>query len=385
MQNHICPYLGTQEDPQTRFEYPANGNRCYKARPVRGINLAHQREVCLQAGHVACPVYNRSRPGRLPPDIAAPRARPLSTGGRLVLFALAAAVFALGIAFTGGLTNALSMLGVGPAAIPVTGQYAVTPTPFRAVATYTVPISPMGGLLFEFTQSPNPTFEACPQPGGWTVYVVKPTDSLLRLSMIYDLSVEELQAANCMGSRTTIRPGDRLYVPVLPTTTQLPTATPTRVVIVQPPVPVAPTEEPEPDPPDPTEPPPPTETAVPVVQPPTESDSPAAARPTDKPTKEPKPTKEAKPTKAPKPTDENRPPKPDPPKDRQPPDADEPPGEPGPPSEKGPPDNAGPPSGSGPPDDKGPPDNLGPPDRDNGNSSDRGSNPGRGRPPDRRD
>jgi len=342
MKNRICPHLGVQEDPQTAFVYPAEGNTCFKAHPAGRVSLEHQKLYCLRSGHTECPVFARQSAGPLPAAIAAPAAATLPFNWRVVWMALGVVLFLVGFAFMGGWDRTMAMLGFGPAAVPVTGYQDASPTPFRPAQTYTPTAQPIGGLLLEFTRSPDPTRAACPQPGGWTVYVVKPTDSLLRLSMVYDLPVEALQQANCMGSQTAIRPGDQLYVPVLPTVTPSPTLTPTQVIIVQNPLPVQPTDEPEPDPPDPTD-PPPTGTTAPTDLPPTSQPT-VEPRPTDRPTDEPRPTREPKPTDEPKPTKEPRPtqePKPD---DPDPPDDEGPPNDPGPPDNAGPPDRPGPPN-----------------------------------------
>ena len=63
---------------------------------------------------------------------------------------------------------------------------------------------------------PLPT--ATPTPCGapplrWVVYVVQQHDTLYHLSQVFDVSVSELQQANCLGSSTAIYTGQNLYVP----------------------------------------------------------------------------------------------------------------------------------------------------------------------------
>lgn len=80
----------------------------------------------------------------------------------------------------------------------------------------------------------------CGAPFGWVrTYIVQPGDNLFRISISYATTVPQLQRANCMGSSITIFPGQRLWVPNVPTRTpgvtivpNLPTATHTLQPIV---------------------------------------------------------------------------------------------------------------------------------------------------------
>ncbi len=59
----------------------------------------------------------------------------------------------------------------------------------------------------------------CGPPEGWVPYRVQLYDNLFSISLMFGVSVPELQIANCMGSSTTIYVGDYLMVPNLPTLT----------------------------------------------------------------------------------------------------------------------------------------------------------------------
>ena len=60
----------------------------------------------------------------------------------------------------------------------------------------------------------------CGPPFGWVrAYIVQPGDNLFRISISYGTMVAQLQRANCMGSSITIFPGQRLWVPNVPTRT----------------------------------------------------------------------------------------------------------------------------------------------------------------------
>jgi LysM repeat protein len=82
------------------------------------------------------------------------------------------------------------------------------------------------------------------------LYPVQPGDTLYRLSVMYAVTVEQLQQANCMGSSTLLVAGKWIYIPpwapVLPTATEGPsyTPSPTWTVIVPDPWTKTPTETP---------------------------------------------------------------------------------------------------------------------------------------------
>lgn len=96
------------------------------------------------------------------------------------------------------------------------GSVLFVPPPPSATSTNTI-------------QPPTPTTkrprsECSGPPKSWVPYTVKRGDTLFRIALAYGLSVDLLQAANCLSS-TTIRVGQVLYVPNVPTRTPLATAT----------------------------------------------------------------------------------------------------------------------------------------------------------------
>ncbi len=122
------------------------------------------------------------------------------------------------------------------------------------------------------------TTEACGAPFGWVQYVVRAGDTLSSLSRDYNVSVNQLQAANCMGSSISIYAGAVISVPFyMPpsyptlqptlapaaTSTMAPTAKPTAK-----PTAAAPTDAPTPAPTaTPTEAPTPIPTTAPTDTP----------------------------------------------------------------------------------------------------------------------
>jgi len=77
---------------------------------------------------------------------------------------------------------------------------------------------------------PNPTKFVvpvqCSRPIAWVIYVVRHGDTLSQLGRTFGIPWQELMRRNCLPS-TTIRTGQRIYVPYLPTRTPYPYPTAT--------------------------------------------------------------------------------------------------------------------------------------------------------------
>ncbi len=78
--------------------------------------------------------------------------------------------------------------------------------------------------------TPTATPILCGPPSSWITYTVKPGDNLFRLSLAYRVTQEQLQLANCLGSSTLIKAGEKLYVPNVPTSTPAVTNTPSPTI-----------------------------------------------------------------------------------------------------------------------------------------------------------
>ena len=90
----------------------------------------------------------------------------------------------------------------------------------------------IGGGLIPNTRiyvppTPTATFIPCGAPIGWIFYTVQAGDNLYQIGLKYRVTVAELQLANCMGSSTQIKVGQKLYVPNVATSTPIFTNTPT--------------------------------------------------------------------------------------------------------------------------------------------------------------
>jgi hypothetical protein len=146
----------------------------------------------------------------------------------------------------GGLSLALAE--AGPGAPPPTGLPGITPVPSTLTATsiatvpsFTatsndLPATPQVILITATPISASPTTYVRPTPTstfrtyptaalscgpyyGWIkAYTVQPGDTLFHIATLYRTTVGAVQTANCMNT-TMIFPGQRLWVPNVPTVT----------------------------------------------------------------------------------------------------------------------------------------------------------------------
>ncbi len=128
---------------------------------------------------------------------------------------------------------------------------AASPTPLPPIPTLTL--------------RPTRTTPPCGPPPGWTIYRVRPGDTLFGLSIRLGVSEQAIQAANCMGNKVNLYAGQPLWVPFIPIAPILP---PTWTRTLPPPTftvtPLPPTWTPTRTPPPPTNTrPAPTSTRVP--------------------------------------------------------------------------------------------------------------------------
>ncbi len=119
--------------------------------------------------------------------------------------------------------SAPSQLAEG--AVVVEETTAVPTITLESTPSLTVAASPSDSGPQPPTESPSLTPTACGPPRGWVLYTVEAGDSLFRLSQKFNVTISELQRANCLTG-TNIRAGQQLYVPFVPTPTPTFTATP---------------------------------------------------------------------------------------------------------------------------------------------------------------
>lgn len=149
---------------------------------------------------------------------------------------------------------------------PVSGSEG-TAVATREIMLTPLAISPTPAPVTEVVSVGSPTFTAqvCEPFDGWVLYTVRPNDTLFGLSLLFEVSIADLQFANCLGDSTSIQAGQQLYVPfqlvVVPTA--LPTSIPTQTQV--PVIPTSTSTEPPPTIPLPSATPlPPTDTAIPA-------------------------------------------------------------------------------------------------------------------------
>ena len=225
-----CPFLGLEDDPTTILYFPSAGNYCHLVDPIAPVNLSHQQSYCLSKAHVSCPVFTSGGRGPLPDGLLASEYKPaiqrrnLFVGGLVLLFLIIGlGVGALWINFSDKSSSPI----LPTEDIELVLDKKLTPDNFTQDIVTSSPTQYQTPL-----NSNNETTESgihvtqCEHPDGWILYVVKPNDSLFRLSVVFKVSLLELHRANCLSEGTFIRAGQEIYVPNPPTSTLALSSTP---------------------------------------------------------------------------------------------------------------------------------------------------------------
>ena len=174
MQQDLCPWLGSEQDRETRYALPNEAHLCYAQERPAEIKLDYQAAHCLTGEHRACPFYREppapaSRPAPPTPEEVEGDAVPASprfSGLRLVLW-LAALLALAAVVYTYGTT--LLAPPPTPTPLPVgTPKPALSPTPLPTptLEQAQAPTAP----TFEFV---DPTASPTPYPGG-RIYALSP-------------------------------------------------------------------------------------------------------------------------------------------------------------------------------------------------------------------
>lgn len=143
----------------------------------------------------------------------------MTRGERLILTSVVAVNIAIYLAVIILAWDALPQ--PDPVGEIVVGYFpSATPVAVAEVSSALQPNSP-NALLPTSSFSPTPTLPpsalACPPPVGWSTYSVQSGDTLFSLAQAYDLTVGDVQVANCLQD-DLIRVGQILFLP-LPTPT----------------------------------------------------------------------------------------------------------------------------------------------------------------------
>jgi LysM repeat protein len=267
----VCPYLGLLQDSQTTLSFPSGSNLCYHAKPLASPSLEYQRSVCLKGRrHTLCPVFSRSELAPLPPEITGSPANKLFSGkpiekrvllpillGILVLVLAGIGLFWFlnshgGINAAGSPTPTASATAMATATlsvtvIPITPNVDLTAipdtaTPFATAEGTETAQTFLTPTRIVVTSAPFHTQVPCGSPNTWVVYIVRPGDNLYSISLLFRVTVAQLQQANCLGTSSILHTGQILYVPpwapLVRTPTQpilvIPTFTPTQPILVIP-------------------------------------------------------------------------------------------------------------------------------------------------------
>lgn len=196
MTSSTCPFLGLEDDPTTILYFPSSGNYCHLVNPIAPVNLIHQQSYCLSKEHVSCPVFASGRGGPIPDGILVPEYQPAIPRRNL---------------FVGGFVLLFLIIGLGVGALWINfrdkSSSPILPTEdIEQIldANLTPNNSTQDIVISNPTQFPTPlnsdnvstesgiSVTECQQPNGWILYLVKPTDSLFRLSEIFRISLLEL-------------------------------------------------------------------------------------------------------------------------------------------------------------------------------------------------
>jgi hypothetical protein len=308
MSSKSCPYLGLEEDPTTLLEFPSKGNLCHRVTPIAAIDPVHQRDFCLSSSHTQCPAFIAvGNSKKLPPFLSQKgpkRLLPLSTPsiwiGSLTLFVLLSLVLLMQTRLFNGKIPSISKENGYQSQSLLDG--------------FLIPTQEAGIPLDQKRVEPTPTQSIyCTPPPGWEKYLVQPTDSLFRLSVLVNQSIAAIQQANCLGNETVLLPGQIIFLPIIPTSTPTPSLVPAIPMITATPQAKQPAQvRPTSTPPPTSEPPKPVPTTLvpptPISNtpiPPTEGNNKPTRAAPDNPPKQAKPTKaqpnnhpkQAKPTK----------------------------------------------------------------------------------------
>ncbi len=115
--------------------------------------------------------------------------------------------------------------GAGDTVYSLAQRYKTTAENLNAANCLTSAELPAGVALY-VPPVPTVTVVPCGPPAGWVkTHIVQPGDNLFRIALSYGITYPQLQRGNCMGSSTTIYPGQRLWVPNVPTRTPVPGVT----------------------------------------------------------------------------------------------------------------------------------------------------------------
>lgn len=272
MSEHFCPFIGVEEDRFTAVGFPSQRNMCHRDNIPMPVDTIHQGKYCMSAEHTTCPIFLRQAgvvatpPAKAAKAAQAASSKPLRQAQTASLKAdtiplkspkhRARTIVPPLMAVVGAVAIFLAVLLILPPSGAFQGMppVAMTDTLSPLLPSLTSTSSSLGLLLRVsltptslFSPTPpstatgNPTLTAtkrtststpapvvfvptqCIPPAGWVLYIVRAGDTLSNLSRIFNISIAQLQSANCMGSSVTLYVGQSIYTPWIPATQIIPT------------------------------------------------------------------------------------------------------------------------------------------------------------------
>jgi hypothetical protein len=225
MAKDSCPFLGLKNDPRTYMDFPDNKNSCLNTIKIASPSLEHQTGYCLTASNYKnCQVFTVKKPKTLPPSIISPIDRLTQKNkqlkqiliGSLLIFLISftiinfnqiISIFAQNKNQPQGINDEIRFLTASVSVVSINTDHTLTPTALQG--------------------------NTCKIDPDWIEYVIKPTDSIFRISLLFNIPVEEILAANCLGENTYVAPHQVIYLPMKPTPTPTITFSPTNTVKIR--------------------------------------------------------------------------------------------------------------------------------------------------------
>lgn len=208
----VCPYLGSQDDPETALCYPSLLNRCYRPIPTAQVKLNYQLNCCLSTGYSKCMVFQRDV-GIPPPLKKRDRRQKVARSKRsqVFLWMILGVIVIIGLIVWQSLSGGIfrftslgdSLGGVKPIAFMDTNSLipTIVPTMIPRASTATlIPFSPSPTwTLASFTPT-LAVFHALETPIGITnqfvIHRVQLGESLPLLAMRFGTTTEAIQWVN---------------------------------------------------------------------------------------------------------------------------------------------------------------------------------------------
>lgn len=148
---NTCIYLALVDDPKTQAAFPSSENYCYRCDPKAIPKFVHQRDICLTAKHVTCPIYQNQHGNKMPMEIknTTTRRLPLKTA---LLFIVITALIAITAGFIFGFWQNIfgSNQGQPDQQATASGYIFMTETPLSTSTASPMPTTAL-------TSTPEPT------------------------------------------------------------------------------------------------------------------------------------------------------------------------------------------------------------------------------------